>query len=329
MTQIVPGLQTLSSTVNNAGGPSLSKSQEAYFKENIAPLEIDLENQRIAYEREQKIKLACFSLLVGITLVWIHPYEWEPGKFIMIIWFFTLSYLALPLLLDKAEDRYNKIYETRVYPVIFNYFTDEFTFSRDCPWTVKNLKRFSILPAFNRADKTSFVHGTYKTIEIEMLNTKLTMVEGSEDRSGIASFSGLLILLTLKKTFFGRTIVTRDKVMAPVRILGGMQCVRLESPEFNQTFNVYSEDQIEARTLLTPSFMQRLLELQKLINSRVNYSFYSGKLMIPVDRKHNYFDLQSIHNTVDIRQNFKAIRDDLQVIFEIVDILKLDLDIGL
>jgi hypothetical protein len=40
-----------------------------------------------------------------------------------------------------------------------------------------------------------------------------------------------------------------------------MEPVRLENPEFERRFEVYSDDQIEARALLTPAFMDRFTAL--------------------------------------------------------------------
>jgi hypothetical protein len=331
MTQINPDPKTVPSTANNTGGSSLSKSQEKYFKENIAPLEKEFENLRIeaisSYIRGKKIILASFSLL---TLAWIYPLDklgfMEFLGFMVLFFLLIGSLAALQNLLKYTWGRYSKIYDDKVYPAIFNYFDDEFTFSRECPRPLDELKRFGILPSFNWVTRLNYVRGRYKTVDIELLNTKLTQVKGYPENT---RFNGLLILLTLKKPFLGRTIITSDKVLVPVLILGGLQCIRLESSEFNKVFNVYSEDQIEARTLLTPASMLRFLDLQKLINQRVNYSFYSGKLLIPFDNVKNNFGLQPIHKKMNIRQKFKGICDDMQIIFDIVDVLKLDLDIGL
>ena len=38
--------------------------------------------------------------------------------------------------------------------------------------------------------------------------------------------------------------------------------VRLEDPVFEDRFNVYSDDQVEARYILTPKIMNRIVELE-------------------------------------------------------------------
>jgi Protein of unknown function (DUF3137) len=42
---------------------------------------------------------------------------------------------------------------------------------------------------------------------------------------------------------------------------GAMEPVRLEDPRFEGRFEAYSDDQIEARALLTPAFMERFMAL--------------------------------------------------------------------
>lgn len=109
-----------------------------------------------------------------------------------------------------------------------------------------------------------------------------------------------------------------------------MHVVHLEAPRFSKAFKVYADNQIEARMLLTTSFMERLLDLGKRIGSkRVDYSFHSGELLIRVPTQHNYFHVEPASQTVDFRREFKTITDDMQSIFDIVDGLQLDLDVGL
>ena len=45
--------------------------------------------------------------------------------------------------------------------------------------------------------------------------------------------------------------------------------MKLENPDFEKTFDVYSTDQIEARYLLSPSMMERLLALEMCIRDSI------------------------------------------------------------
>ena len=50
--------------------------------------------------------------------------------------------------------------------------------------------------------------------------------------------------------------------------------IKLENIEFEREFDVYSEDQIESRKILTPSFMYRILDFANKINKNRVYEFF-------------------------------------------------------
>jgi hypothetical protein len=104
-----------------------------------------------------------------------------------------------------------------------------------------------------------------------------------------------------------------------------LEKVKLESPEFENKFIVYSNDQVEARYILTPSFMERLLKLQELMGDKTSYSFVDTKInvAIPINdalfepslfSKNDYNKLGNYYNTVHI-------------VFDIIDELNLNLRI--
>ncbi len=78
-----------------------------------------------------------------------------------------------------------------------------------------------------------------------------------------AGFEGLLIRVVHHTSFLSRTIVMRDMGHKnPVRV-EEMKPVRLVSREFEALFEVYSDDQVEGRALLTPDFMERLMAFDR------------------------------------------------------------------
>ncbi len=76
-------------------------------------------------------------------------------------------------------------------------------------------------------------------------------------------FKGLFVVADFNKHFSGCTLVRAGKA----GVLSGWNSslVKLEDPRFTKKFTVYSNDQIEARYLLTPNMMERLVELHNII----------------------------------------------------------------
>ena len=77
----------------------------------------------------------------------------------------------------------------------------------------------------------------------------------------VPNFRGLLIALRHRTSFLSRTIVKHDLGILNPKTIDGMKRVGLVSSEFENRFEVYSDDQVESRALLTPDFMERLLRM--------------------------------------------------------------------
>jgi len=73
-------------------------------------------------------------------------------------------------------------------------------------------------------------------------------------------FKGLFFSADFNKEFHGRTLVRAGKAGLFSGLFGNL--VKLEDPRFSSRFRVYSSDQVEARYILTPRLMERLLELE-------------------------------------------------------------------
>lgn len=73
-------------------------------------------------------------------------------------------------------------------------------------------------------------------------------------------FKGLFFAADFNKHFSGRTLVRAGKAGLFSGLFGNL--VKLEDPRFNERFRVYSTDQVEARYLLTPRLMERLMDLR-------------------------------------------------------------------
>ena len=106
----------------------------------------------------------------------------------------------------------------------------------------------------------SLVHAEerYETTETDTDSDGNTTTRTEEHWRDI--FKGLFFSADFNKHFHGRTLVRAGKAGLFSGIFGNL--VKLEDPRFNQQFRVYSSDQIEARYLLTPSLMERLMELR-------------------------------------------------------------------
>lgn len=106
-------------------------------------------------------------------------------------------------------------------------------------------------------------------------------------------FVGGLIIADCPKPFHGRTVVLPNDLHPRNLFSGAFQNigerVELESDDFNSAFIVYSTDQVEARYLLTPTMMQRLLRLRKPTVRELSLGFDDGKVWIAFNDRRDWF----------------------------------------
>lgn len=135
--------------------------------------------------------------------------------------------------------------------------------------------------------RCSEIHAEYET--------ETTDSKGNRQTHWHTIFKGLFVIADFHKHFNGVTVVLPDTEQGLFGRFGqtlqswasklGMtagELVKLEDPEFEAVFKVYSTDQIEARYLLTPGLMKRILEFCKKINSTLHLSFIGSNLYLAI-----------------------------------------------
>jgi tetratricopeptide (TPR) repeat protein len=145
-------------------------------------------------------------------------------------------------------------------------------------------------------------------------------------------FKGLFFVGDFNKHFQGQTIVVPDHTE---RYLGTLaqdlqalnqqrgQLVKLEDPAFEKLFAVYGTDQIEARYILSPSLMQRLVDFTQKAQRETFISFINDKIYIAIKYDEDLFEPKLFKNMVDfapVREYFET----LQLMMGIIEELNLN-----
>lgn len=143
------------------------------------------------------------------------------------------------------------------------------------------------------AGKTKFsfseVHAEYKTV---------TQTKNGQRVDWHDILKGVVFSADFNKNFNGITMV-RPKdfsaafgawISTALPIFASGEVVKLENPDFDKTFITYSDDQVEARYILTPSMMERISELNKRSKDTISLSFTGSLVFIAFPLNGNYFE---------------------------------------
>lgn len=98
------------------------------------------------------------------------------------------------------------------------------------------------------------------------------------------SFKGCVVSLAYPGTFAGRTIIKDDLGWANPSVLDGMKRVGMVDRRFEDMFEIYADDQVQARALITPDFMERLMAFRShYLGQGVQCIFMGGHIHVALN----------------------------------------------
>ena len=188
-------------------------------------------------------------------------------------------------------------------------------------------------------DGEDFVSGFYKGVEVMFselkteYETESTDDEGNTTRTTHTIFDGVFFVADFHKDFKYRTYVLPDVAEKYFgKLLGGFfqkcnvfqsgKLIKLENVAFEKEFAVYADDPVEARYMLSPLLMERLLVLRKRFACPLQIAFVDSCMFIAISTKENFFELSSLKNfDITVAEHCK---NELEMFLKIVEELNLD-----
>jgi hypothetical protein len=195
------------------------------------------------------------------------------------------------------------------------------------PAEIMRFRQLGLVGSWDRANYEDRLTGKRKDAPFNFFEAHLEEKRTTTDSKGrtrttwVTIFKGQCLVVKFSKNFEGVTKVFRD-----AGIFNGLQGfgqrekkVRLEDPRFEKQFEVYGSDQIEARFILTPDFMERLLKLEKTFSGkRLRCAFSEGEMLLCVEGK-NLFEAGSMYRKMDDMSRVREMLQDFAAVFLLID----------
>ena len=319
-----------------------------HYERFIKPEIQAFENKRIATLktiRQRNIFSLCLIVVsVVMGIIFLPRDAISPRDAFHLV--FSLFVILFACWCSQPILRYRSDVKKTIFPHIFSFFGDDFRYSPESLVGIGSLEPSGIIPTHSKAELADSIRGSHKNVTLDIVWAHLTRGNGRHN----TVFKGVFILLSMNKSFSGQTIVKVENwANKPPK---GLEKVSLEDPRFEADFEVYSSNQTEARYLLTPSFMDRLRGLSDLYwNARwkslarlksqtgnpnprllgllkkmgwLQASFYNQNLllMLPILKKQS-FSTGSIFQPVTFTEEIQSILEEMNLIFKIIEELKL------
>lgn len=311
--------------------------QEKFFKE-IQPMVSSFEHERISNLCIAIFLTVLFSFLcVAIFIYFALKIEIEFIKNCLGFVGFFFGYLAV-MTIPYIKKTFENSIKENIMPIMCSCFgnliwTKKYYYGNENLFYSSNLMRSAL------AHYDDIFTGSYNDVKYEIIET--SFVTGKQTIEA-PFWKGVIIKLEMNKNFSGNTVLESHKKIQRGGFMslisynydkfnnGCNKYTTLEDVNFNKQYDVYTDDEVEARYLLTTSFMEKLKNMKTAFKAvNVRCAFYNQYLLIGLEAKKDLFSICSLFKRIDDAKQFFTMFEEIISIIKLIDHLKLNQKIGL
>jgi hypothetical protein len=282
---------------------------------------------------EQINRRAMWRLPLGAgagLLLWIlSQYSDDPGDLSELVAFFVVGGIGGYIWASLAlSSRYARLYKNNVLPRLAATF-GELSYRHAVAPNLSELREESIFRRFDHVHADDELFGAHRGLPLNIVELKLDSGSGKNRRT---VFDGLLVTIDMPRDTHAITAIVSDAGdfgnFAERMGKSGRKRVRLEDPVFEKVYEVYGTDQVAARALLHPAFMEKLLALGELADFGRPVVLCSGRMLqiaMPKRMGRQLFEPPSFRKPAASRETLVQLRKDIEAVLAAADAV-IDLD---
>ena len=235
-----------------------------------------------------------------------------------IIWF-AIGLVLYSVKAGSLKSRYAADYKAVVVPRLLSLIDPNLrhdSASGIGSDTFRGTELFTTSP--DRYTSEDLIQGTFGKTYLQLAEVHAEERRTTKDSKGhtkttyVTIFRGLLLIADFNKHFQGRTFVFPDVAESLFgdfgrffQKLGGRSetgLIRLEDPEFEEAFAIYSTDEIEARYILSSALMRRLLAMRERFGRDLRIAFKESSVVIAVPHSERFLEPSLSRSAADPEQ---------------------------
>ena len=239
--------------------------------------------------------------------------------------YFYMLCVVVAFVFQMPYKRYKKKIKNDVMEKFVSFF-EGFSYEQGKGLAISEMEESHIFPPADEYEADDCFSGVWRGVPLKINEQILKTVHYRKNKvEKHTVFRGIGVSFEMDKKFKGQTIVLKDSGFFN-RFQGfkGFERVTLEDPLFEKLFEVYGTNQVEARFLLTPIFMERIVELKDLYKGKsIQLYFSDNKVLLAIDTKQDMFEPCSFFKTNLNKQKVNLVFEEFVTIFSIIDILRI------
>ena len=184
----------------------------------------------------------------------------------------------------------------------------------------ETLKNARLLPSYDSRKFEDLIEGDRAETHFSLVECKLTEQRGSgKNRRTVTTFQGLLFHIQYPDRFLGRTLIARQGWWKGIFGDKELQKVDLVAKELEDNFTIYSNDQVEARALLTPDRMERLIALERHFKGGKLRGVFEGDHLTLALEADDQFEAGSIWKPLVDPERFLTALTEIGLVCDVID----------
>jgi hypothetical protein len=244
----------------------------------------------------RRFVIAAFILLPALSFLWFGP----PWDFQIKLWITVgvsvvaaaWAYAPRSAAIEQTKHGINAALATALGLQYTPDFEPGIGFQR--------AETFRMLPSYNRSNFEDLWSGELGGRAFTLHEAHLEQRRQSgKTTTYVTVFRGPVMTIGFARGFHGTTLVERANRHKNFGLFGEKDSVGIEDlqldivdmvhPEFEDEFTVYSTDQVEARYLVHPTYVERLIALERAFSGqKIRTLFHAGELTIVLEAENMF-----------------------------------------
>ncbi len=226
--------------------------------------------------------------------------------------------------LDVDQTAFYLEYKKNIAEPILKQFFGEFQYRPSQGFSSKELSDFQLLSGFSRRLESviseDYIEGVYKGVGYRQADVKeKKRADDSELLAETERLHGRISVYQFQKNLNGHIVIkSQGSTHVDVR---NMKKVEMENILFNRKFDVYTTNEQMAYYLLTPQFMEYLLNLD--VRRETAFRFSGNNIVLFRNGINGIFEAD-MSQPLDIQYEIGKSYNELKEILDFVDVLNLD-----
>lgn len=305
---------------------------DKYFDSQIA----DLDRERKQANTFSFIYISvCLFVTVGwLVLVYFNTKEsvFFNTRFVIIsVILWSVAYYFITRLMNsrrgQADANFENSFKEQIIRPIVSFIDPSFVYRPDPKISRSMFCRNLLIDSSTDFEFYSedLIEGTYDTVEFQLYDYYMTEEKRNGEVRHIAR--GQHFRASFNKPIRCKLRLLPKKGSQLDDYLNSYmgEPVILEDDNFHKEFEVYTDDQVEARYILTPAFMEKLLTLKKVIDAPISISFHRNFIYIVTETNRSNFDISRLSKIK--KENFIAYYREVNLYCELIDLLNINVKI--